>query len=122
MDTENYPGKIIMKDGPDQLVEYPPHYTSGKMETWDWMELGLSDDEFRGYLKGNVFKYITRYRKKGGVQDLDKAVAYIRRLSRFEETLTMSEEPVSLQHKKQRKKQRHAQIQLNLHFTNRFDE
>lgn len=30
-----------------------------------------------GYCEGNVVKYITRWKDKGGVQDLDKAIQYI---------------------------------------------
>lgn len=30
-----------------------------------------------GYCEGNVVKYITRYAKKGGLQDLEKVVHYI---------------------------------------------
>jgi len=67
-----------------QLVDHPPHYTSGKIETWNWIELGMTDDEFRGYCKGNIYKYLQRYHMKGGLQDLDKAMAYIKRLRQFE--------------------------------------
>ena len=30
-----------------------------------------------GFLDGNVIKYVTRFRAKGGVQDLEKAKHYI---------------------------------------------
>jgi hypothetical protein len=30
-----------------------------------------------GYLEGNVVKYVSRWRKKGGVADLEKAKHYI---------------------------------------------
>lgn len=33
-----------------------------------------------GYHEGNIVKYITRWRSKGGVQDLRKAAEYLRRL------------------------------------------
>ena len=35
------------------------------------MENGLD------YLQGNVIKYVTRYKDKNGVEDLDKAIHYI---------------------------------------------
>jgi len=38
-----------------------------------------------GYLEGNIIKYITRYKDKGGVEDLLKARAYLDRLVKKEE-------------------------------------
>ena len=32
------------------------------------------------FMQGNVIKYITRYRKKNGLEDLRKAVEYINRI------------------------------------------
>jgi len=66
-------------------VERPEHYNTGKIETWDWIELGLTDEEFRGYLKGNQLKYMHRYKLKGGVEDLRKMEAYCKRLQEFED-------------------------------------
>ena len=33
-----------------------------------------------GYLEGNVIKYVTRYKNKGGVEDLRKAQHYLDKL------------------------------------------
>jgi hypothetical protein len=33
-----------------------------------------------GYLEGNVIKYVTRYKNKGGVEDLRKAQHYLAKL------------------------------------------
>lgn len=56
------------------------HYKQFKYETWnvilDW---GL------GYLDGNAVKYLSRWRHKGGVQDLKKAAHYIQKLIEVEE-------------------------------------
>ena len=35
---------------------------------------------FRGFLKGNVMKYVFRYEQKNGVEDLQKARWYLERL------------------------------------------
>jgi hypothetical protein len=41
----------------------------------------MSNEEFCGYLKGNVLKYVWRYRYKGKpVEDLKKARWYLDRL------------------------------------------
>jgi len=37
-----------------------------------------------GYLEGNVVKYISRWRKKNGMADLEKAKHYIELLIEFE--------------------------------------
>lgn len=41
-----------------------------------------------GYLEGNVIKYITRWRDKGGVRDLEKAKHYIEMLIELQNTKT----------------------------------
>ena len=37
-----------------------------------------------GYFEGNVIKYVTRWRSKGGIADLEKAKHYIELLIRLE--------------------------------------
>ena len=63
------------------LVNSPPHYMSGGIETIDFIKAKLTDEEFTGYLKGNVIKYLTRADLKGNrLQDLAKAKWYMDRL------------------------------------------
>lgn len=38
-----------------------------------------------GFFEGNVIKYVTRWREKGGIADLEKAQHYIEMLIEFEE-------------------------------------
>ena len=47
------------------FVNHPPHYTNGDIECIDAMRASMSHIEFCGYLKGNVIKYLWRYRDKG---------------------------------------------------------
>lgn len=57
------------------------HYKDLKYETWDIIHAwGL------GYFDGNAVKYLSRWRKKGGVQDLMKAKHYIEKLIELETT------------------------------------
>ncbi|BFH14530.1 hypothetical protein J6TS7_44630 [Paenibacillus dendritiformis] len=58
-------------------VERPSHYTVGGIETIDIIRAKLTPEEFSGYCKGNVMKYISRARWKGGDEDLKKARKYI---------------------------------------------
>lgn len=62
-------------------VNHPQHYASGSLECIDWIESMLTAEEFRGYLKGNVLKYVWRHEDKGKpAQDLSKAIWYLERL------------------------------------------
>lgn len=63
------------------MVNSPPHYTSGGIETIDAIQAALTPEEFRGFLKGNVMKYTFRERLKGGTEDLKKAAWYLNRLT-----------------------------------------
>ena len=63
------------------FVNHPPHYTNGDIECIDAMRASMSHIEFCGYLKGNVIKYLWRYRDKPkSIQDIDKALWYLNRL------------------------------------------
>ena len=57
----------------------PQHYKNG-IETIDYMQAVMSKSQFEGYLRGSVIKYISRYDKKNGVEDLKKANWYQDRL------------------------------------------
>jgi len=66
------------------LVNEPPHYKAGGIETLDFIKAKLSKDGYSGFLEGNIIKYITRYKLKNGVQDLRKAEFYLRELIEHE--------------------------------------
>ena len=66
-------------DAPDQ-VNHPEHYAAGKIECIDAIASALSQEEFDGFCKGNVLKYVWRERRKGGTQDLHKALWYLNEL------------------------------------------
>ena len=70
-------GRLLKE--PD-LVNSPPHYNSGNIECIDAIEESMTPEAFKGYLKGNIQKYIWRYELKKGVQDLKKAEWYLNRL------------------------------------------
>jgi hypothetical protein len=50
------------------------HYKT-PIEPWDYI---IAND--MGYLEGNITKYISRYKKKNGLQDLEKALHYLQKL------------------------------------------
>jgi hypothetical protein len=61
-------------------VEKPSHYASGDIECIDAMRAQMSKEEFEGHMKGNVVKYMWRWREKGGVESLKKARWYLNKL------------------------------------------
>ena len=64
----------------NDVVNRPEHYRQGGLECIEAIEASMSREEFQGYLKGNIEKYVWRYRYKNGVQDLHKARWYLDRL------------------------------------------
>lgn len=57
-------------------VNHPPHY-AGEIECIDAIRAALTPEEFRGFCKGNVLKYVWRERRKGRDEDLKKARWYL---------------------------------------------
>ena len=41
------------------------------------MKAALTPEEYRGFLKGNIIKYISRAEEKGGLADYQKALVYV---------------------------------------------
>jgi hypothetical protein len=63
------------------LVNSPAHYTKGGIECIDAIQAALTEEEFRGYCKGNVIKYTWRSNFKGHVSEcLKKASWYLTKL------------------------------------------
>lgn len=52
-------------------------YKHGDIECIDALRSCLSEEEFRGFCKGNVIKYLWRCDYKGGKEDLEKATDYL---------------------------------------------
>ena len=63
-------------------VNHPSHYTYGYVECIDAIRASMTRDEFLGYLKGNIMKYLWRYRLKGReAEDLRNAQWYLDKLT-----------------------------------------
>lgn len=63
----------------------PAYYRNAGKDLFYFFNEGLlTVEEYRGFLKGNVFKYVKRYAQKHGDEDLQKAETYIEELRRFE--------------------------------------
>ena len=69
--------------------DYPPqsggdHYDKYQIKPIAALQDWLSEEEYRGYLRGNAIKYQIRYRDKGGAEDLKKAQWYLNELLKLE--------------------------------------
>jgi hypothetical protein len=63
------------------MVNHPPHYTAGGIETIDIMQAKLTREQFIGYLRGSIIRYILRAGKKWNeLEDLEKAQWYLNKL------------------------------------------
>lgn len=62
-------------------VNNPSHYTQGDIECIEAIKASMTVWEYRGYLKGNIQKYIWRYNDKlKPAEDLEKAQWYLNQL------------------------------------------
>ncbi len=62
-------------------VNHPSHYggESNPYEALKVLRAWLGDEQYLGFLRGNVLKYLARAGKKGdAVEDLEKAVFYLK--------------------------------------------
>lgn len=82
--------KSLITDAPEaplklkEQVNHPKHY--GGDTTYECIKVlraWLTDDEYKGFLKGNVIKYLCRAGKKEQeLQDVKKALWYLQELEK----------------------------------------
>lgn len=70
-----------MKDN----VNHPDHYKNNGIECIDIIIFILGKVGVKFFCLGNVVKYIFRYPRKNGVEDLKKAAWYLNKLIELEE-------------------------------------
>ena len=58
-------------------VHHPDHYKAGGIEAIDYIRAKLTPEEFAGYCRGNMLKYLSRAGlKDDATQDMRKALKY----------------------------------------------
>jgi len=76
-----YSNILTRKATEEDVVNKPQHYNQYGIECIDGIRASMSQEAFRGYLKGNVHKYLWRYNYKNKpVEDLKKAQWYLNKL------------------------------------------
>ena len=74
----------------EDMVNEPPHYTHGGIETIDYMEAKSTPEEFSGHLRLTAIKYLSRAGlKESTLMDLKKAQWYVNELVEFVEKQTV---------------------------------
>jgi hypothetical protein len=66
-------------------VSKPKHYGTGDIECITYIQDFLTEEEYIGYLRGNIAKYLHRWRYKNGIEDLKKSEWYGARLIKLME-------------------------------------
>lgn len=56
------------------------HYLRNGIDVIDFAELQFSSEEIKGFFRINILKYVTRFDRKGGLDDLKKAEHYLQML------------------------------------------
>ena len=70
----------VMAEHTADNVNNPAHYGRGSIECIDYIEDFLTTEEYIGYLRGNIAKYLHRWRYKNKQEDLLKSQWYLERL------------------------------------------
>ena len=71
---------IIDIDKENNII--PSYYHKGKVDT-----IEFSLDNNLNFIQGNIIKYVVRYKEKNGLEDLEKAMEYLKRLMDHEREL-----------------------------------
>lgn len=69
---------------PAFTTTHPQHYHHAGLDPITYAEKNFSAAELRGFYRINVIKYVSRYERKGGLDDLAKARDYLERLEKLE--------------------------------------
>lgn len=71
--------EIIATDKSDAIK--PNHYkleiNGNECEVRDVMQAVMTEEEYDGFLYGNILKYILRAKRKNGIEDMKKAKLYL---------------------------------------------
>ena len=68
-----------MKDN----INHPAHYTAGRVECIDALAAATTGLEgIEAVCTANAIKYLWRWKRKNGIEDIDKAIWYLERLKK----------------------------------------
>lgn len=74
--TEQFATRYASNEDPNEVQVGGDHYKGVAFQPWDWAR-SHSGDVGLGYYEVSAISYIARFRKKGGIQDLEKVLHYV---------------------------------------------
>lgn len=68
----------------EDIVNHPKHYQLDglEVEALEVIKASLNIEEYKGYLLGNMLKYLLRHKKKNNVEDIQKMLFYSKELNK----------------------------------------
>ena len=76
----------------NDVINKPLHYHKGGIDVLAFAKMKLPPDQYKGFCRINVLKYVTRYDLKGGIEDLEKARFYLNELIEIEKQIEQEKE------------------------------
>lgn len=74
-----------LKELSEDMINRPSHYYRGNIDVIGFAELQFDKAELKGFYRINCLKYLTRYDRKNGIEDLKKGQFYLQKLIDLEE-------------------------------------
>lgn len=68
----------------NDIINQPSHYHQNGIDVIAFAGMQFSKEQLKGFHRINVLKYVTRYDRKNGIEDLKKAKYYIDKLIELE--------------------------------------
>jgi hypothetical protein len=71
----------------EDIINKPKHYHRGGIDVIAFLEQHYGNEKYtvaEGFAIGSIHKYVSRYKKKNGLQDLEKAEFYVNKLKEYE--------------------------------------
>ena len=78
--------KVGLKHNDKYSPIHPSHYVHGEHDLLYHLKDILTYDEYTGAIKFNIIKYVSRYKDKNGLEDLNKAQYYLGDLIKYEKS------------------------------------
>jgi hypothetical protein len=68
----------------EDVINRPNHYHRNNIDVIKFAELQFPKEELKGFFRINALKYITRFDRKNGKEDLEKGLFYLNKLLEME--------------------------------------
>ena len=61
----------------NDIINHPSHYETDSIECIDAMRITQGEEAVKNFCICNAFKYLWRFRRKNGTEDIKKAIWYL---------------------------------------------